>query len=114
MQEEFFAAREDEIEGAAENGPGGKFETVEAKLDSVSICTLGEIVGAGTYDALFDRVFEGYRGGGSEYSRLLLVPDEVRDGLATATSLEPSPSAGTRPTRCASGRRRTFAKCLAV
>jgi hypothetical protein len=88
MQEEFFAAREDEIEGAAEKGPGGKFETVDAKLDSVSICTLGEIVGAGTYDALFDRVFEGYRGGGSEYSRLLLVPDEVRDGLATATSLE--------------------------
>jgi hypothetical protein len=88
MQEEFFAAGEDEIEGAAENGPGGKFETVEAKLDSVSICTLGEIVGAGTYDALLDRAFDGYRGGGSDYSGLLLVPDEVRDGLATVASLE--------------------------
>jgi hypothetical protein len=52
------------------------------------MCTLGEIVGAGTYDALFDRVFEGYRGGGSDYSGLLLVPDEVRDCLATVARLE--------------------------
>jgi hypothetical protein len=58
MLGEFFAAKEDEIDEVLDEGPFGRARpTVEAKtVSSVSIATLGEILGAGSYDDLFERV----------------------------------------------------------
>jgi hypothetical protein len=85
---EFFVADEADIDDAlVEEGPYGRFATVEAKtVISVSIATLGEILGAGTYEALLDRV-EGPQATSGE-AGLDAVPPEMRDALAAADDLD--------------------------
>jgi hypothetical protein len=85
---EFFVADEADIDDALiEEGPYGRFTTVEAKtVSSVSIATLGEILGAGTYEALLDRV-EGPQATSGE-AGLDAVPPEMRDALAAADDLD--------------------------
>lgn len=84
MHPQFFVALEDEIDDVVvADGPSGRFEVVLAKVDYVSIAKLGNIVGAGTYDAILDRIFDSHRGSHG-YAGLYLVPDEVRDSLASA------------------------------
>jgi hypothetical protein len=58
---EFFAARPEDIDEAlVADGPYGRLPTVEAKgLSAVSLATLGEILGVGTYDDLVNRIAEG-------------------------------------------------------
>jgi hypothetical protein len=58
---EFFAARSEDLDEAlVEEGPYGRLSTVEAKgLTEVSLATLGEILGVGTYDELVGRIGEG-------------------------------------------------------
>jgi hypothetical protein len=78
---EFFAARRDEIDDRlVEEGPHGRFPIVEAKVSHVAIATLGEILGAGTYDELA-LAMEG-RGAESGEAALFRVPSQVRDRLA--------------------------------
>jgi hypothetical protein len=93
MLGEFFAASEAEIDDAVlEAGPGGRFETVEAKtVSSVSIATLGELIGVGTYDALFDMVDAGRLADDGE-SGIDVVPESLRDALASAA--DPAQIAG--------------------
>jgi hypothetical protein len=88
MLGEFFAAKEDEIDEVLDEGPFGRARpTVEAKtVSSVSIATLGEILGAGSYDDLFERV-DGPQAASGE-SGIDRVPDEVRDALASADDLD--------------------------
>jgi hypothetical protein len=86
---EFFASKADEIDDAfVEGGPyGRRSPTVEAKtISSVSIATLGEILGAGTYDDLFERI-EGPQAASGE-AGIDQVPDEVRNALASADDLD--------------------------
>jgi hypothetical protein len=68
MVGEFFAARADDIDSLLiANGTYGRFSTVEANgLTEVSIATLGEILGAGSYDSLVERASEGPAAQGSE------------------------------------------------
>jgi hypothetical protein len=57
---------------------------VEAKsVDPVSISTLGEILGIGSYDDLIDEVSEGPEAASGE-AGLFIVPTRMRDALATA------------------------------
>ena len=89
MLGEFFAARPDEIDEAlVEHGPLGRFATVEAKtVSEVSISTLGEILGAGTYDELLGRLLDDPQAEGGE-AGLTTVATEIRDALATTDDLE--------------------------
>lgn len=89
MLGEFFAARPEEIDDAlVEEGPNGRFHTVVAKtVHSVSISTLGEIIGAGTYDLLLDEVSQG-RAAASGEAGIDVVPDSMRDALASAVDLD--------------------------
>jgi hypothetical protein len=67
---EFFASRVDGVDDALiEEGPYGRFPTIEAKIvSSVSIATLGEILNTGTHDELFERI-EGPQAAARVYSR---------------------------------------------
>lgn len=89
MLGEFFAVQPDEIDDAlVEEGPHERFATVEAKtVDAVSISTLGEILGAGTYDELLDQALNDRQAEGGE-AGLTPVPTEVRDALATTNDLD--------------------------
>ena len=89
MLGEFFAARADEVDDAlVEDGPFGRYETVEAKtVSSVSIATLGEILGAGTYDSLVEAASSGLQAPHGE-SGVDPVPSEITAALATATDLD--------------------------
>jgi hypothetical protein len=82
---EFFAARLAEIdEEVLEGGPSGRFAIVEAKtVSSVSIATLGEVLGAGTYDELIDVVDRGRVADHGEVG-IDVVPASLRDALASA------------------------------
>jgi hypothetical protein len=90
MLGEFFAAREDEIDATlVAEGAFERFETIEAKtINSVSIATLGEIVGAGTYDELLDRADEEARQSGDGHSGIDTVLPEVQQALAEAPDLD--------------------------
>jgi hypothetical protein len=81
---EFFAARAEDIDdGLVEDGPYGRLQLVEAKgLTPVSIATLGEILGAGTYDQLVEPISEG-PAAESEEAGLLTIPTGFRDALAS-------------------------------
>jgi hypothetical protein len=94
MLGEFFAARADEVDDAVvEDGPFGRYETVEAKtVSSVSIATLGEILGAGTYDALVESASSGPQAPDGE-SGVDPVPREITEALATATDLDAAAAA---------------------
>jgi hypothetical protein len=83
MLGEFFAARADEIDaGVREEGRWDRFRTVEAKTVSpVSIATLGEIVGVGSFDDLVHVASEGFEAEGGE-AGVFSVPDSIRDALA--------------------------------
>jgi len=81
---EFFAARSDDIDDAVvDGGPMNRFETVEAKtISSVSIATLGEVLGIGTYEDVFDVVDQGRLADHGE-AGVDVVPDSLRDALAS-------------------------------
>jgi hypothetical protein len=84
MLGEFFAARADELDDPlVEEGPFERFETVEAKsVDPVSVSTLGEILGAGTYDDLIERAAGEGREGADGEAGVFWIPVEIRDALA--------------------------------
>jgi hypothetical protein len=86
---EFFAARADEVDdGLVEHGPLGRYETVEAKtVSSVSIATLGEILGVGAYDDLVEAASSGPQAPHGE-SGIDPVPGEITAALARATDLD--------------------------
>jgi hypothetical protein len=90
MLGEFFPAREDEInQTLVAEGPFERFETVEAKaVSSVSIATLGEIVGAGTYDELFDRADDEARQSEDGEAGIDAVLPEIQQALAGTTDLD--------------------------
>ena len=90
MLGEFFAAREDEVdETLVAEGPFERFETIEAKtISSVSIATLGEIVGAGTYDELFDHADEEARQSEDGESGIDAVLPELQLALGRAEDLD--------------------------
>jgi hypothetical protein len=85
---EFFASRVDEVDDVLiEEGPYGRFPTIEAKtVSSVSIATSGEILNTGTHDELFERI-EGPQAAHGE-AGLGQVPNEVRDALASTHKLD--------------------------
>jgi hypothetical protein len=71
-----------------EEGPFERYPTIEAKtVDPVSIATLGEIVGAGTYDDLVEKASEGREAPHGECG-LLSVPPEITAALATAADAD--------------------------
>ena len=89
MLGEFFAARAEDIdEDLVADGPYGRAQSVEAKgLTEVTIATLGDILGAGSYDSLVERAAEGRQAAGGE-AGFLTVPTEIRDALATVDDLK--------------------------
>ncbi len=89
MLGEFFAARSEDLDDPlVEEGPYGRLSTVEAKgLTEVSLATLGEILGVGTYDELVERIGEGTEAE-SEEAGLLTIPTELRDALAEAKDID--------------------------
>jgi hypothetical protein len=86
---EFFAARPEDLDDELiDHGPFERLRTVEAKgLSSITIATLGEILGAGSYDDLEQRSAEGPEGGTNEDAGVFGVPTEIRDALAAADDL---------------------------
>jgi hypothetical protein len=90
MLGEFFACSEDEIDATLiGEGPFERFEIVEAKtINSVSIATLGEIVGAGMYDELFDLADEIAQQSDDGHSGIDAVLPRVQQALAEATDLD--------------------------
>jgi hypothetical protein len=84
--EGFFSAAEGEIEkDVVENGPGPKFEGVEARmLSPVEVATLGEIVGAGAYDPLLDETTATDRQAGHGECGVFAVPSAIQERLAAA------------------------------
>lgn len=94
MLGEFFAARADDLdESLFAGGPHGRLPTVEANgLTEVTIATLGQILGAGSYDDLVRRTSEGpeaeWREGEDGDTGVLLIPREIRDALATVDDVD--------------------------
>jgi hypothetical protein len=86
---EFFAARPEDLDDELiDHGPFERLRTVGAKgLSSITIATLGEILGAGSYDDLEQRSAEGPEGGTNEDAGVFGVPTEIRDALAAADDL---------------------------
>ena len=89
MLGEFFAARPEDLDDVlVEEGPHGRLPAIAAKgLTAVSLAKLSEIIGAGAYDALVERIAEGRKAESGE-AGLLTIPTEVRDGLAGAHDLD--------------------------
>ena len=89
MLGEFFSARAEDIDDAlVEGGPYGRLRTVEAKgLTEVSLATLGEILGVGTYDDLVGRIAEGPQAKSGE-AGVLTIPIAFRDRLDGARDLD--------------------------
>jgi hypothetical protein len=87
---EFFAAREDELDAVlVEEGPFDRFETVEAKtVSSVSLATLGEILGVGSYDELFDRADRQARQTADGEAGIDAVLPELQAALAADAELD--------------------------
>jgi hypothetical protein len=87
MLGEFFAAAAGDIEQFVEDGPFERVETVEAKgLSEVSLATLGEILGVGSYDELVDRIGDGRQAESGE-AGALPIPAAFRDSLAGMDSV---------------------------
>jgi hypothetical protein len=88
MLGEFFACKADEIDDTlVEEGPYGRFPTIEAKtVSSVSIATLGATLDVGTYDELVERI-EGPQAAHGE-TGIDQVPGELRDALAASADLD--------------------------
>jgi hypothetical protein len=86
---EFFAARPEDIDDVlVEQGPHGRLPAIAAKgLTAVSLAKLSEIIGAGAYDVLVERIAEGRQAESGE-AGLLTIPTVVRDGLAAAHDLD--------------------------
>ena len=84
--EGFFAARADQItEAVVEHGPGPEFSAVEAKMMSpVEVASLGEIVGAGSYEQLIALISTSEREGRNGTTGLYFVPGDIGDGLVQA------------------------------
>ena len=82
---EFFAAHPADVDRMLlDEGPAGRYPTVEAKtVDPVSISTLGEILGIGSYDDLIEEVSDG-PGAASGEAGLFNIPTRMRDALAAA------------------------------
>jgi len=80
---EFFAADSADLDDTlVEDGPAGRYPIVEAKtIDSVSISTLGEILGVGPYDDLIDEVSEGPAAESGD-AGVFTIPPRMRDALA--------------------------------
>ena len=89
MLGEFFSARTEDIDEAlVERGPLHRFPTVEAKgLTEVSLATLGEILGVGTYDDLVDPMGEGPQTESGE-AGVLKIPTEFRDAVGGRADLD--------------------------
>jgi hypothetical protein len=90
---EFFAARPEDIDEAlVANGPYGRLTTVEAKgLSEVSLATLGEILGVGTYDDLVNRIAEGPQAESGE-AGVLTIPSNLRDAFSGEADLDAAAS----------------------
>jgi hypothetical protein len=85
---EFFAASPESVGLSAADGPSAGEQTVAAKgLSEVSLATLGEILGAGTYDDLLDVIGDGIDAESGE-AGVLPIPDKMRDALARLDSVE--------------------------
>jgi hypothetical protein len=104
---EFFVAPLADIDDAVlEGGPMNRFETVEAKtVSSVSIAMLGEVLGIGTYDDVFDLVDQGRFADHGE-AGIDVVPTRCATLLRRRPIPRASPSSGTTLTRCATGAQR--------
>lgn len=89
MLGEFFAARAEDIDDVlVADGPYGRLQTVEAKgLTEVSLATLGETMGAGTYEDLVDPIAEGPQTESGE-AGVLTIPTKLRDALAGDVDLD--------------------------
>lgn len=89
MLGEFFAARPEDIDHRlVEEGPYERLPTIEAKaLSEVTIATLGEILGVGTYDDLVEQAAEGPQTENRE-AGILTIPSVVRDALAGVEDLD--------------------------
>ena len=88
MLGEFFAANAQDLDNALiDDGALDRISTVEAKtVSAVSIATLAEILEAGSYDELLERI-EGPQAQDGE-SGIDRVPDDVRDALASSDDLD--------------------------
>ena len=104
MLGEFFAADPADIDDALlDHGPFGRYATIEAKtIDSVSISTLGEILGVGTYDELVEEVSNGPALASGE-AGLFVIPTRMRDALAAAVDEAPAIAAKWHATEEISG-----------
>ena len=86
MLGEFFAAATID-EALVEDGPFNRYETVTAKtVSAVSIATLGEILGIGTYDEVYELVDQGLVAEHGE-AGVDVVPETLRDALASEDDL---------------------------
>jgi hypothetical protein len=87
---EFFALRPEEVDDALiEHGPFGQYQVVEANnLMSVELATLGEILGAGSYDDLVVRLENEGRPSANSEAALLMLPTQFRDALADMHDVE--------------------------
>lgn len=85
---EFFAAPTTSIdETLVEDGPFDRFKTVTAKtVSSVSIAALGEILGIGTNDEVYELVDQGRIAQHGE-AGIDVVPEALRDRLASDDDL---------------------------
>jgi hypothetical protein len=85
---EFLAAAENEVDRSlVEDGPLERFPTVEAKtVSSVSIATLGEILGVGSYEDLLERARDGWQADSGEAGIEAVLP-EIQEALASAADL---------------------------
>jgi hypothetical protein len=86
---EFFSCDPSEInETLLASGPQGRYPVVTAKgLGPVEIATLGEILGAGSYDEVFELSADVHQEAESGESGVVSVPDSVCDALVASDDL---------------------------
>jgi hypothetical protein len=86
---EFFVCDRNEIdETLLANGPTGRHTVVAAKgLSPVDIAKLGKILGAGSYDELFELSAEAHREAEGGEAGVVGVPPAVCAALAAASDL---------------------------
>lgn len=88
--EGFFLARDDEVSSdLVEYGPGPAFAGFEVKIRTpVEVAMLGELLGAGEYDALLNSMVETFTSSPSEEAGLFRVAPEITRRLATLDEVE--------------------------